>query len=184
MPSAASIRLSGISKDARPACRSTSFSAANAAKPPLATPTPPAPRSSRPSTKPASSWTRASATCACRWACPAAATGALHEGPVCEPAYYVRRALKLFEECRKQLGDEVELLHDVQERVSPNQAVQFLKDTERFKMFFMEDPLSPEDIPYFHQIRSQCATPIAMGELFNSPHEWTPIITGRLIDYI
>ena len=113
-----------------------------------------------------------------------AAVCALHDGPVFEPAAYIRRALKLFEECRKQLGDEVELLHDVHERVSPNQAVQFLKDAERFKMFFMEDPLSPEDIAYFQQIRSQCATPIAMGELFNSPHEWTPLITGRLIDYI
>jgi len=110
--------------------------------------------------------------------------GAASAGSTFEPAYYIRRALKLFEECRKQLGDEVELLHDVHERVSPNQAVQFLKDAERFKMFFMEDPLSPEDIAYFQQIRSQCATPIAMGELFNSPHEWTPLITGRLIDYI
>ncbi|MFN7994206.1 MAG: enolase C-terminal domain-like protein [Bryobacteraceae bacterium] len=108
----------------------------------------------------------------------------LHAGAVFEPAYYIRRALKLLEECRKQLGEEVELLHDVHERVSPNQAVQFVKDAEKFKMFFMEDPLSPEDIAYFHQIRSQCATPIAMGELFNSPHEWTPLITGRLIDYI
>jgi len=114
----------------------------------------------------------------------AAAMTGLVDGPVFEPAYYIRRALKLFEECRKQLGEEVELLHDVHERVSPNQAVQFLKDAEKFKMFFMEDPLSPEDIDYFRQIRSQCATPIAMGELFNSPHEWTPLITGRLIDYI
>ncbi len=114
----------------------------------------------------------------------AAAMAGLDEGPVFEPAYYIRRALKLFEECRKQLGEDVELLHDVHERVSPNQAVQFLKDAEKFKMFFMEDPLSPEDIAYFRQIRSQCATPIAMGELFNSPHEWTPLITGRLIDYI
>ncbi|MGC9948983.1 MAG: enolase C-terminal domain-like protein [Bryobacteraceae bacterium] len=110
--------------------------------------------------------------------------GAASSGSTFEPAAYIRRALKLFEECRKQLGDEVELLHDVHERVSPNQAVQFLKDAERFKMFFMEDPLAPEDIAYFHQIRGQCATPIAMGELFNSPHEWTPLITGRLIDYI
>ena len=95
-----------------------------------------------------------------------------------------RDALKLFEECRKQLGDEVELLHDVHERVSPNQAVQFAKDAEQFKLFFLEDPLSPEDIAYFRQIRQQCATPIAMGELFNSPHEWTPLISERLIDYI
>jgi mannonate dehydratase len=108
----------------------------------------------------------------------------LMPGPVFEPAYYVRRAMKLFEECRKQLGDEVELLHDVHERVSPNQAVQFCKDAERFKLLFVEDPLSPEDLPYFRQIRQQCATPIAMGELFNSPHEWQPLIAERLIDYI
>jgi mannonate dehydratase len=109
---------------------------------------------------------------------------ALHDKPVFEPAVYIRRALKLFEVCRKELGEEVELLHDVHERVSPNQAVQFAKDAEKFKLFFMEDPLSPEDIAYFRQIRQNCATPLAMGELFNSPHEWQPLIAERLIDYI
>ena len=104
--------------------------------------------------------------------------------PMFEPAYYARRALKLFEVCRQELGDEIELLHDMHERVSPNQAVQFCKDAEKFKLFFLEDPLSPEDIAYFRQIRQQCASPIAMGELFNSPHEWTPLIGERLIDYI
>src|SRR5438105_2590377 len=108
----------------------------------------------------------------------------LHNAPVFEPAFYTRRALKLFEECRKQLGDEVELLHDVHERVTPTQAVQFAKDVEKFKLFFLEDVLSPEDIAYYRIIRQQCATPQAMGELFNSPHEWTPLITERLIDYI
>jgi mannonate dehydratase len=105
-------------------------------------------------------------------------------GPVFEPAYYIRRALKLFEASRAELGEEIELLHDVHERVSPNQAVQFCKDAEKFKLFFMEDPLSPEDLAYFRQIRQQCATPIAMGELFNSPHEWQPLVADRLIDYI
>jgi mannonate dehydratase len=109
---------------------------------------------------------------------------ALHSAPVFEPAIYIRRALKLFEECRKQLGEEVELLHDVHERVSQIQAVQFCKDVEQFKLFFFEDPLSPEDIEWFRIIRQQCSTPIAMGELFNSPHEWTPLIRERLIDYI
>jgi mannonate dehydratase len=112
------------------------------------------------------------------------AVPALHDKPVFEPAYYMRRALKLLEKCRQELGEEVELLHDMHERLLPNQAVQFCKDAERFKMFFLEDPLSPEDIGYFRQIRENCATPIAMGELFNSPHEWQPLISERLIDYI
>ena len=102
-----------------------------------------------------------------------------------EPAPYIRRALKLFEECRKELGEEIELLHDVHERVTsePGRAV-LPRTSEKFKLFFLEDPLSPEDIAYFRQIRQQCATPLAMGELFNSPHEWTPLIAERLIDYI
>jgi len=109
---------------------------------------------------------------------------ALHSSPVFESRPAARRALQLFEACRKELGWEVELLHDMHERYVPNQAVQLVKDAEPFKMFFMEDPLSPENIEYFRQIRQQCSTPIAMGELFNSPHEWTPLIRDRLIDFI
>jgi mannonate dehydratase len=109
---------------------------------------------------------------------------ALHDKPLFEPAYQMRRALKLLEICRRELGDEVELLHDMHERLSPNQAVQFCKEAEQYRMFFLEDPLAPEDIDYFRQIRQNCATPIAMGELFNNPHEWQPLIEQRLIDYI
>src|SRR6266852_5245789 len=109
---------------------------------------------------------------------------ALHNGPVFEPAYYFRTAVKMLETCRKELGEEVELLHDVHERVTPNQAVQLAKAVEPFHLFFLEDVLSPEDIAYFRLIRQQCATPLAMGELFNSPHEWTPLISERLIDYM
>ncbi|MBC8164769.1 MAG: starvation-sensing protein RspA, partial [Bryobacteraceae bacterium] len=105
-------------------------------------------------------------------------------GAVFEPAVYIRRAMKMFEECRKQLGEEIELLHDVHERITPTQALQFTKDVEKFRLFFFEDPLSPEDLHWFRLIRNQCTTPIAMGELFNSPHEWSPLITERLIDYI
>ncbi|MGA3078114.1 MAG: enolase C-terminal domain-like protein, partial [Bryobacteraceae bacterium] len=85
----------------------------------------------------------------------------LTDKPMFEPAYQARRAIKLFEVCRQELGDEVELLHDMHERLTPNQAVQFCKDAEKFKLFFLEDPLSPEDLAYFRQIRQQCASPIA-----------------------
>jgi mannonate dehydratase len=108
----------------------------------------------------------------------------LHNSPVFESEAYMRRAVKMLEACRKELGDEVELLHDVHERVSPIQAVRLAKEVEPLRLFFLEDALSPEDIQWFRHIRQQCTTPIAMGELFNSPHEWSPLISERLIDYI
>lgn len=109
---------------------------------------------------------------------------ALHDKPLFDREAQFRRALKMLETCRRELGEEVQLLHDMHERLSPNEAVEFCKQAEQFHMFFLEDPLSPEDLGYFRQIRQNCATPIAMGELFNSPHEWQPLITGQLIDYI
>ena len=111
-------------------------------------------------------------------------TPVLHDRPVFEPAPQMRRSLKMIEEVRKAVGEEVELLHDIHERLTPIQAIQFAKAVEPFRLFFLEDPLSPEDIGYFRIMRQQCATPIAMGELFNSPHEWNPLIAERLIDYI
>jgi mannonate dehydratase len=103
---------------------------------------------------------------------------------VWEPRPYVRTLPRLFEYLRKQLGDEVELLHDVHERVPPVLAIQLAKDLEPYHLFFLEDPFSPEDVGYFSQLRQQTSTPIAMGELFNNPNEWLPLVSGRLIDFI
>jgi mannonate dehydratase len=104
--------------------------------------------------------------------------------PVFEPLPYMQRTLKLFEQGRKELGGEIEILHDVHERLPPRLAVQFAKDMEQYRLFFLEDALSPENIGYFKQIRANCTTPLAMGELFNSPHEWNSVIKESVIDYL
>jgi mannonate dehydratase len=101
-----------------------------------------------------------------------------------EPAAYRRSVPKLFKYVREQLGDEVELLHDMHERLPPIDAIGLAKELEPYRLFFLEDPLAPEDVGYFKILRQQCATPIAMGELFNNPNEWLDLVTGRLIDFI
>jgi mannonate dehydratase len=106
------------------------------------------------------------------------------EGDYFDPRAYMREMLRMMEHVRAAVGPEVELLHDIHERLQPIDAMQFAKDVERFKLFFLEDALAPEDIAWFARIREQCATPLAMGELFNSPHEWRPLIEGRLIDFV
>jgi len=103
---------------------------------------------------------------------------------VFEPGPYARRTLELFAAGRKELGAEIELLHDVHERLPPRMAVQFAKDLEQYRLFYLEDALSPENIDYFKQIRANCTTPLAMGELFNNPHEWQSLIKDGIIDFI
>jgi mannonate dehydratase len=109
--------------------------------------------------------------------------GAL-DGAYYDPKEYMRNVLKMLETVRVAVGDQVELLHDIHERLSPIDAVWFAKAVEPFRLFFLEDALAPEDIEWFRHIRAQCATPLAMGELFNNPHEWRLLIEERLIDFL
>jgi len=101
-----------------------------------------------------------------------------------EPGPYARMLPKLFEHLRTKLGDEVEILHDVHERVTLQQGIQICKDVEKFRPFFIEDPFPPEENDHFRILRQQCSTPLAMGELFNTQHEYVPLIANRLIDFI
>lgn len=106
------------------------------------------------------------------------------DGAYFDPRAYTRNMLKMIDFVRSNVGDDVELLHDVHERLSPIDTVQFAKDVEQYRLFYLEDSLAPEDIEYFRMLRQQCATPIAMGELLNNPREWRLLIEERLIDFL
>jgi mannonate dehydratase len=106
------------------------------------------------------------------------------DGAYFDPRRYARDTLRMIERVRSEIGDDIELIHDVHERLAPIDAVQFAKDVERFKLFYLEDAVAPEDLDWFRWIRRQSATPLAMGELFNHPQEWEPLIRERWIDFI
>jgi mannonate dehydratase len=101
-----------------------------------------------------------------------------------ESGPYVRMLPKFFEHLRTKLGDEVELLHDVHERVTLNEAINLCKSLEPYHLFFLEDPFPPEENDHFRLLRQQTSVPLAMGELFNTQHEYVPLIKERLIDFI
>jgi len=110
--------------------------------------------------------------------------GPTQPGDIWDSAPYVRMVPKLFEHLRKTLGDDIELLHDVHERVTLPEAVSLCKSLEPYRLFFLEDPLPPEENDHFRLLRQQSSVPIAMGELFNTLHEFVPLISERLIDFI
>lgn len=108
----------------------------------------------------------------------------LPEGAYYDPAQYVRGTVKLFDYIRAKVGDTLELCHDIHERLTPMEALRLAKALEPYRLFFLEDALPPEQLDWFRVLRGQAAVPLAMGELFNNPLEWKPLVAEHLIDYI
>jgi mannonate dehydratase len=95
-----------------------------------------------------------------------------------------RKVLAAFETFRKEMPAGIGLGVDVHSLLDPIRAVQFCKDVEAFRLFYCEDLFSPEEAGHYKIVRQQSTTPLAIGELWNNPHEWQPLLQERDIDYI
>jgi len=106
------------------------------------------------------------------------------DGFHCDPLKYLRTNVDMFAYIRREMGFDVQLLHDAHERLLPMDAIRFAKELEPARLFFLEDLFSPEQGEYLRILRPQCATPIAQGELFVSPNDWLTLVKDRLIDFM
>jgi mannonate dehydratase len=97
---------------------------------------------------------------------------------------YLKSVPKMFDVVRKRCGEDVELLHDVHERVEPIDAINMIRQVEPYRPFFIEDPFSPENMEWFKQLRTSSSVPIAMGELFNNINEFKLPMINQWFDYI
>ena len=101
-----------------------------------------------------------------------------------DPVVYAKSVVDIFDKVRNVCGEKVELLHDIHERIQPLEAINLIKKLEQYRPFFIEDPFSPENNRYFKLLRRHTTVPIAMGELFNSPHEWIDPMKDQMFDFI
>jgi mannonate dehydratase len=91
----------------------------------------------------------------------------------------IRKILDAFTEFRKEMPANIGLGLDAHSIVDPIRGVQFAKDLEQFRLFYCEDLFSPEEAGHYAVVRQQCATPMAIGELWNNPHEWQPLVQAE-----
>jgi len=100
-----------------------------------------------------------------------------------DSAGYLRHVPKVLLKVRELVGDDVELLHDVHERLDPRQARDFLRRVEDAGLYFVEDLLAPEDAGHFKRLHDASPVPLAVGELFHQPEQFIALLTGPDIDF-
>ncbi|MCX5562528.1 enolase C-terminal domain-like protein [Streptomyces sp. NBC_00038] len=100
-----------------------------------------------------------------------------------DSAAYVRTVPRILTRVRELVGDDVELLHDVHERLDPRQARDFLRRVEDAGLYFVEDLLAPEDAGHFARLHAVSPVPLAVGELFSDTAQFTALLDGPDIDF-
>jgi mannonate dehydratase len=96
----------------------------------------------------------------------------------------VARVVDGVTDVRERLGPTPELLVDVHGRASPREARRIATGLEAADLFFIEDPLRPENTDAFRELRQATTAPLAMGELFTTPWEMRPLVEERLVDFL
>ncbi|GIH14308.1 enolase C-terminal domain-like protein [Rugosimonospora africana] len=96
---------------------------------------------------------------------------------------YLRHVPPALVKVRQLVGTGVELLHDAHERLSPSQARELVAAVTDAGLFFLEDPLAPEDAGYFAQLRGAGPVPLAVGELYDDVTRYLPLLEQRAIDF-
>ena len=55
---------------------------------------------------------------------------------------------------------------------------------DQFRLFFLEDVVSPENISWLREIHNYCTTPLSHGELYVNNNEWHNAVIDRSVDYL
>ena len=97
---------------------------------------------------------------------------------------YFQMIAALFDNARSELGDEVQLLHDVHSRLMPIESARLGKLLEPYNLLFLEDSSIAENQQSYEVIRQHTTIPLAIGETYNSIWECKDLIQNQLIDYI
>lgn len=101
-----------------------------------------------------------------------------------DPRSHRKHIVDLLSSLRAKFGDSIELMTDTHERIDPTDAVKLAKELEPLDLFFMEDPVAPEQTEWLKRIRALTTTPIGLGEVFNQPADWLPLMQNHLIDFL
>lgn len=85
---------------------------------------------------------------------------------------------------REAVGPDVALMVDAHGRFDLPQARRLAKRLEEYDLYFFEEPLPPENLDAYVQLKASTTTPIATGERYVARHQFREVLEKFACDYI
>jgi L-alanine-DL-glutamate epimerase-like enolase superfamily enzyme len=92
--------------------------------------------------------------------------------------------VKILEAIRAELGPDFPLAVDLHWKFNTRDALRFIQMTEHLNLWFMEDPIPPENADALARITAATKVPICTGENLYTRHTWRPFIERQACDII
>jgi D-galactarolactone cycloisomerase len=96
----------------------------------------------------------------------------------------VREEIRRVETVREALGEGVELMVDANHGYDRPDALRLGRAFERMGITWFEEPISPNDLDGYRELRTRIDTPLAGGENAFTRFAFAPIIAGHAMDII
>jgi galactonate dehydratase len=96
----------------------------------------------------------------------------------------VKTAVNRVEAVKKVSSDEIDLMIDSVNRLSPPEAVAVGKSLEQYNLFFFEDPIESDNIDALSKVANSITVPIATGERLYTIYQFLQLLNKNAASYI
>ncbi len=98
--------------------------------------------------------------------------------------YGIDKDVRLVKAIRKAIGDDISLMVDANHAYNASEAIQLARKIEPFDIYWFEEPVPPEDIEGYLEIKKNTSIPIAGGECEYTRYGFRELINRRAMDIL
>jgi galactonate dehydratase len=85
---------------------------------------------------------------------------------------------------REAVGPDVDLMIDLHGRLEPAAAVRFADAVEPLKLYFLEEPVAPENLEALGRVARRTRVPLAVGERLYTPAEFWTLLHMGIVEFV
>ena len=93
-------------------------------------------------------------------------------------------AIDTVRQYREAVGDEVDLCIEIHRRLSPAEAIVLARGIEKYRPFFYEDPILPDNFDAMALVAENISIPIATGERLHTIYEFEMLLRRGAVQYV